>query len=179
MLFGTGGGNVIQDKARKASQALYHKKKEFSRVFFFDGSLSLSLFEHLLLIMVSKSVSAQKSEQKKYKQSKHARYDAKINRIKHKCRSGRLIASVHLPSFTHHSLLAAELDLFNWQKWKFHENDYWIDSFVDTLTRIDYRSTSKSEFIKQYEAKNIPVMMTHVTDHWKANKHWTEEVNVV
>ncbi|GAN09835.1 phosphatidylserine receptor [Mucor ambiguus] len=105
--------------------------------------------------MVSKSVSVQKSEQKKYKQSKHARYETKINRIKHKCRS--------------------ELDLFHWQKWKFHENDYWIDSFVDTLKRIDYRNTSKSEFVKQYEAKNIPVMITHVTDHWKANKHWTEE----
>jgi len=70
----------------------------------------------------------------------------------------------------------AELDLFSWQKWKFHENDYWIDSFVDRLTRIDYRYTSKSEFVKQYESKNIPVMITHVTDHWKANKHWTEEV---
>lgn len=72
--------------------------------------------------------------------------------------------------------ISLELDLFSWQKWKFHNNDYWIDSFVDTLKRVDYRFTSKSEFIKKYESKNIPVMITHVTDNWKANKHWTEEV---
>ncbi|KAI8638237.1 hypothetical protein BD408DRAFT_423326 [Parasitella parasitica] len=105
--------------------------------------------------MVSKSVSAQRSEQKRHKQPKSTKYDAKINRIKHKCRS--------------------ELDLFSWQKWKFHDNDYWIDSFVDTLKRIDYRHTSKAEFVEKYEARNIPVMITHATDHWKAHKHWTEE----
>jgi histone arginine demethylase JMJD6 len=129
--------------------------------------------------MVSKSVSAQKLERKKYKQSKNARYDNKINRIKHKCRSGMNNVSV-LNFFFAKVLLKIfiflELDLFSWQKWKFHNNDYWIDSFVDTLKRVDYRFTSKSEFIKKYESKNIPVMITHVTDNWKANKHWTEEV---
>jgi histone arginine demethylase JMJD6 len=66
--------------------------------------------------------------------------------------------------------------LFDWQKWKFHRNDYWIDSYLDRVPRIDYRQVSKKEFIEKYESKNVPVVITHVTDQWKANKHWTEEV---
>ncbi|KAI8332162.1 hypothetical protein EDC96DRAFT_526691 [Choanephora cucurbitarum] len=106
--------------------------------------------------MVSKSISTEViDEKKKYKSSKSNRYESKINRIKLKCRS--------------------ELDLFKWQKWNFYQKDYWIDSFVDTLERIDYRVVSKKEFIDKYESKNIPVIITHVTDDWKANKHWTEK----
>jgi histone arginine demethylase JMJD6 len=69
--------------------------------------------------------------------------------------------------------------LFKWQQWKFHQKDYWIDSFVDRLPRIDYRFVSRKEFVDNYEAKNIPVVITHVTDDWKANKHWTEEVKLI
>lgn len=69
-----------------------------------------------------------------------------------------------------------EIDLFKWQRFNFHLNDYWIDPYLDNLTRIDYRFVSKKEFVDQYEARNIPVVITHVTDEWKANKHWTNEV---
>lgn len=68
--------------------------------------------------------------------------------------------------------------MFKWQQWKFHQNDYWIDSYLDTLPRIDHRNVSKKEFIDLYESKNIPVVITHVTDDWKANKHWTEQVKL-
>jgi histone arginine demethylase JMJD6 len=66
--------------------------------------------------------------------------------------------------------------LFKWQKYKFYQNDYWIETYLDSLRRIDYRAVSKREFVEKYESKNIPVVITHVTDEWKANRHWTEEV---
>lgn len=96
-----------------------------------------------------------KIELKKYKSSKYAKYDSKIKRTKLKVRS--------------------ELDIFKWQKFKFYQNDYWIDLFLDTVPRIDYRMVSKKEFVEKYEAKNIPVVITHVTDEWTANQHWSEE----
>ncbi|CAO3635777.1 unnamed protein product [Mucor hiemalis] len=90
-----------------------------------------------------------KVELKKYKSSKYTKYDSKIKRTKLKVRS--------------------ELDLFKWQKFKFYQNDYWIDLFLDTVPRIDYRTVSKKEFVEKYEAINIPIVITHVTDKWKAN----------
>lgn len=69
--------------------------------------------------------------------------------------------------------------MFDWRRWKFHRNDYWIDSYLDTVPRIDYRNVSKKEFVEKFEAPNIPVVITHVTDEWKANKHWTEEVSLL
>ncbi|KAI9269853.1 hypothetical protein BY458DRAFT_475290 [Sporodiniella umbellata] len=103
--------------------------------------------------MVSKHTSSEKAK-KKHRLSKSEKYNAKIKKVKLKVRS--------------------EIDLFDWRKWKFHRNDYWIDSYLDTVPRIDYRITTKKEFIDKYEAPNIPVVITHVTDEWKANKHWTE-----
>ncbi|KAI9320067.1 hypothetical protein BX666DRAFT_1831955, partial [Dichotomocladium elegans] len=91
----------------------------------------------------------------KHKESKGSRYDRKIRRVKVKVRS--------------------ELDAFAWTKWKFSQNDYWICNFVDVLPRIDYRLTSKEEFIKKYEEPNLPVIITHLTDQWPAHKRWNEE----
>ncbi|KAG1052209.1 hypothetical protein G6F43_005640 [Rhizopus delemar] len=104
--------------------------------------------------MVTKITPLEKVK-KKHKLSKNEKYDRRIKRVKLKVRS--------------------EIDLFDWQKWKFHRNDYWIDSYLDRVPRIDYRQVSKKEFIEKYESKNVPVVITHVTDQWKANKHWTEE----
>lgn len=86
-------------------------------------------------------------------------------------------AIVCLPAYLFNNTdLFSELDIFKWQKFKFYQNDYWIDLFLDTVPRIDYRIVSKKEFVEKYEAKNIPVVITHVTDEWPANQHWTEEV---
>ncbi|KAL0096757.1 hypothetical protein J3Q64DRAFT_1709287 [Phycomyces blakesleeanus] len=91
---------------------------------------------------------------KNYKETKGTRTDRKIHRVKIKARS--------------------ELDLFGWRKWNFCERDYWINAFVDVVPRIDYRQVSKAEFVQNYEAKNIPVVITHATDHWRAHTTWTE-----
>lgn len=104
--------------------------------------------------MASKSTPLEKVK-KKHKLSKSEKYNERIKRVKLKVRS--------------------EIDLFDWRRWKFHRNDYWIDSYLDTVPRIDYRNVSKKEFVEKFEAPNIPVVITHVTDEWKANKHWTEE----
>lgn len=66
--------------------------------------------------------------------------------------------------------------MFDWQKWKFYCKDYWIDSTLDKVPRIDYRKVSIEEFIQNYESKNIPVVITHATDDWRAQAHWSEEV---
>ncbi|KAI8377961.1 uncharacterized protein BYT42DRAFT_572326 [Radiomyces spectabilis] len=100
------------------------------------------------------SKSRKRSSSRSYKESKSSRYERKLKKIKLKVRS--------------------EIDLFDWQKWRFHERDYWISPFVDVVPRIDYRKMSKSEFIDKYEAKNVPVVITHATDHWKA-ANWSEE----
>jgi histone arginine demethylase JMJD6 len=73
-------------------------------------------------------------------------------------------------------LLPVEIDLFDWNKWNFADEDFWIDPFVDTVPRIDCRQVPKQEFIDKYEAPNLPVVLTHATDHWKATQNWTEQV---
>lgn len=113
----------------------------------------------------------------KYKESKGHRYDRKIRRAKTKARSGK--ASYSSPGNNFNSISLKELDLFQWSKWRFCKQDYWINPFVDVTPRIDYRSTSKEEFIAKYEEPNLPVVITHLTDEWPAQKHWTEKVKQV
>ena len=72
-----------------------------------------------------------------------------------------------------------EIDLFAWNKWKFHCQDYWISPYVDTVPRIDGRSTPKSEFIEKYETPNRPVIITHLTDGWQAHSLWDEQVSYI
>ncbi|KAG0169879.1 jumonji domain-containing protein 6 [Apophysomyces sp. BC1034] len=88
-----------------------------------------------------------------YRESKTDRCERKIRKAKLKTRSG----------------------LYDWGKWKFSERDYWIHSFADTVPRINYQKTSKAEFIERFESKNVPVVITHATDHWRANTCWNEE----
>ncbi|KAI7861498.1 hypothetical protein BDF14DRAFT_1738517, partial [Spinellus fusiger] len=96
-----------------------------------------------------------KSPSEGYKETKASRIERKIQRAKTKTRS--------------------ELDLFQWRQWRFCNMDYWINSFVDVVPRIDYRKVSKTEFIRDYESKSLPVVITHATDHWKASRYWNEK----
>ncbi|KAI8082870.1 uncharacterized protein BX664DRAFT_339297 [Halteromyces radiatus] len=90
-----------------------------------------------------------------HKERKSSRYERKINKAKLKARE--------------------EIDLFEWNKWQFAKKDFWIDPFVDTVPRIDCRQVSKQEFIDNFETPNIPVVLIHGTDHWKAHTSWTEK----
>ncbi|KAI8068066.1 hypothetical protein BC940DRAFT_300249 [Gongronella butleri] len=109
--------------------------------------------------MVSSVVDSKKRkhdfESNKHKEPKAHRYQRKINRAKAKVRE--------------------EIDLFAWNKWRYAEQDFWIDPYVDTVPRIDCRQVSKQDFIDQYEAPNIPVVITHVMDDWPANRLWNEK----
>ncbi|KAI9271928.1 hypothetical protein BDA99DRAFT_501348 [Phascolomyces articulosus] len=91
----------------------------------------------------------------KSRESQGSRYERKIRRVKTKARS--------------------EIDLFAWNKWKFHCQDYWISPYVDTVPRIDVRSTPKSEFIEKYEKQNRPAVLTHLTDEWPSHSLWNEK----
>eukprot|EP00794_Sanderia_malayensis_P016766 gene16766-18460_t len=45
----------------------------------------------------------------------------------------------------------------------------------DNVQRIDVRQISEDEFVEKFDKPKIPVVMTHVQDHWMAGKKWRVE----
>jgi histone arginine demethylase JMJD6 len=68
------------------------------------------------------------------------------------------------------------LDLFEWNKWKFAKQDFWIDPIVDTVDRIDGLTVPKEEFIEKYERPELPVVILNLTKRWPAEQRWNREV---
>ena len=139
--------------------------------------------------MPSKSNQEREGSRKKRAKSKEtqgSRYERKIRRVKTKARSGKKDLEFIIQSIIYTITVAKqctfqiiEIDLFAWNKWKFRSQDYWISPYVDTVPRIDGRSTPKSEFIEKYEAPNRPVVITHLTDEWRGHSLWDEEVSYI
>ncbi|GAB5588531.1 hypothetical protein Unana1_03431 [Umbelopsis nana] len=69
----------------------------------------------------------------------------------------------------------SELDLFEWNKWKFAKKDFWIDPIVDTVDRIDGLTVSKEGFIEKYERPELPVVILNLTKGWPAEQNWNRE----
>ncbi|KAF9952493.1 jumonji domain-containing protein 6 [Mortierella alpina] len=69
----------------------------------------------------------------------------------------------------------SELDIFQWDKHQFAQQDFTIPDSYDTLQRIDYDKVSREEFIEQFEEKNIPVVIRGVMEGWGACKNWNVE----
>ncbi|KAG0205557.1 hypothetical protein BGX28_002809 [Mortierella sp. GBA30] len=69
----------------------------------------------------------------------------------------------------------SELDIFQWDKHQFAQNDFMIPESYDTLQRIDYDKVSREEFIERFEEKNLPVVIRGVMDGWGACKNWNVE----
>ncbi len=69
-----------------------------------------------------------------------------------------------------------ELDIFQWDKHQFAQQDFTIPDSYDTLQRIDYDKVSREKFIEQFEEKNIPVVIRGVMEEWGACKNWNVEV---
>ncbi|KAF9956058.1 hypothetical protein BGZ70_010042 [Mortierella alpina] len=67
------------------------------------------------------------------------------------------------------------LDIFQWDKHQFAQQDFTIPDSYDTLQRIDYDKVSREEFIEQFEEKNIPVVIRGVMEGWGACKNWNVE----
>ncbi|KAF9278507.1 jumonji domain-containing protein 6 [Mortierella alpina] len=69
----------------------------------------------------------------------------------------------------------SELDIFQWDKHQFAQQDFTIPDSYDTMQRIDYDKVSREEFIEQFEEKNIPVVIRGVMEGWGACKNWNVE----
>jgi hypothetical protein len=69
-----------------------------------------------------------------------------------------------------------ELDIFQWDKHQFAQQDFNIPASYDTLERIDYDKVSREEFIERYEEKSLPVIIRGVMEGWGACKNWNSEV---
>lgn len=69
-----------------------------------------------------------------------------------------------------------ELDIFQWDKHQFAQQDFTIPASYDTLERIDYAKVSREEFIERYEEKSLPVVIRGVMEGWGACKNWNSEV---
>lgn len=52
-----------------------------------------------------------------------------------------------------------------------------IDIVKDEVERIDVGQVSVEEFIEKFEKPYLPVVITGVTNNWKANYKWTLEVS--
>ena len=47
----------------------------------------------------------------------------------------------------------------------------------DNVPRVDVRQISQDEFVEKFDIPKLPVVLTHVQDHWMARKKWTKEVS--
>uniref|UniRef100_F1L8G1 Bifunctional arginine demethylase and lysyl-hydroxylase JMJD6 n=1 Tax=Ascaris suum TaxID=6253 RepID=F1L8G1_ASCSU len=79
-------------------------------------------------------------------------------RIAHAKRKARPELKSHEWDQLHYSkTLLSSIDLFN----------------GDNIERIDGSHLNADEFIKLYETRHIPIILTGITDNWRANTKWT------
>ncbi|CAG8680496.1 23031_t:CDS:10 [Gigaspora margarita] len=69
----------------------------------------------------------------------------------------------------------SELDIFEWSKCGFANNNYWISPDADKLPRIDVSQVSREDFIMKYEEPVLPVVITGCTKDWAAETKWNKE----
>ncbi|CAG8529479.1 13723_t:CDS:2, partial [Racocetra fulgida] len=93
------------------------------------------------------------------------KYERKVKKAKLSARSGYLIV--------YYTKL--ELDIFEWSKHGFANNNYWISPSADKLPRIDVSQVSREEFIRKYEDPGLPVVITGCTKGWAAETKWNKE----
>ena len=70
---------------------------------------------------------------------------------------------------------------YGWRKHNFAwEFDVSLHPVVqkDSVQRVDVRQISQDEFVEKFDIPKLPVVLTHVQDHWMAKKKWTKEVNM-
>ncbi|CAG8483560.1 7747_t:CDS:2, partial [Scutellospora calospora] len=69
----------------------------------------------------------------------------------------------------------SELDIFEWSKFGYANNNYWISPSADKLSRIDESQVSREEFIEKYEVPGLPVVITGCSKAWTAEIKWNKE----
>lgn len=73
--------------------------------------------------------------------------------------------------------ILSELKVEGWTKHKYCKTFDLSHSIVkDSVPRINYKETSKKEFIEKYERPLKPVVVTNALDDWAAMRRWTLEV---
>lgn len=66
-----------------------------------------------------------------------------------------------------------------WTKHKFAcDSDASLDELMkkDNVARVDVRQISQDDFVEKFDIPKIPVVLTHIQDHWMAKKKWSKEV---
>ncbi|KAJ3212564.1 hypothetical protein HDU82_000503 [Entophlyctis luteolus] len=69
----------------------------------------------------------------------------------------------------------SELDVANWARANFANLNFHIPDYLDKVPRIDIHRISQQEFIERFERPALPVVLTGVTDNWKARENWTPQ----
>ena len=67
----------------------------------------------------------------------------------------------------------SELDREGWYQLKYAECFDEFKKFTDNTKRISVKETSPQEFIERYEKPYKPVVITGITETWKAVEKWT------
>lgn len=80
-------------------------------------------------------------------------------------------------NFNIKNYLPAELDKEAWYQLKYADCFDEFKQFKDNTERISVNEVSKQEFIERYEKPYKPVVITDITNTWKAVDKWTLPVS--
>ncbi|CAI2169642.1 20452_t:CDS:2 [Funneliformis geosporum] len=69
----------------------------------------------------------------------------------------------------------SELDIFEWSKRGYANNNYWIPLSAENVSRIEESNVSREEFIEKYEVPGLPVVINGCTKGWPAEVKWNRE----
>lgn len=62
---------------------------------------------------------------------------------------------------------------YGWKKHNFSNKlDLSPSEIPDNVERVDVRQISQDDFVQRFDKPKIPVVLTHVQDHWMARKKW-------
>ena len=68
---------------------------------------------------------------------------------------------------------------YGWKKHNFSNKlDLSPSEIPDNVERVDVRQISQDDFVQRFDKPKIPVVLTHVQDHWMARKKWYSQVSL-
>jgi hypothetical protein len=73
-----------------------------------------------------------------------------------------------------------EMKLSDWTKYNYAHSlvDYANDENVNNaVERVDGRNLDNKEFMKNYEMKEQPIIITNAIENWPAMRNWTIDVS--
>ncbi|VDK42433.1 unnamed protein product [Anisakis simplex] len=72
-----------------------------------------------------------------------------------------------------------ELKADEWNRLNYAEKWLWSEDLLhgDNIERVDASHLSVDEFVKRYETRRIPIILTGLTQSWRASSKWTLEAS--